>query len=871
MRFFSVLAILWRNLSQRRRLERDLTDEVHSYLQLAADAKVKSGMEEAAARREAAVDLGGAEQVKERVREVRAGHFLAERAQDLRYAWRSLRKAPVYSLTVVLVLALGIGSTVLMFALVDCVVLKGPPFPQANRIFTLWQRIPEEPRVSFSPNEFAAWKERTQVFENLAFVAGTGFTLTGGGEPELVVGRIAPPSLFPVLRTQPALGRAFTEPESNAHVVVLSDALWREKFSARADCLGEAVTLNGEPYTVIGVLPPSFNFEGPDAKLFVPGSLSSPFFAAHPDAHFLRVTGRLKPGVTRAQLDEEVNRLAPQVDDTKGGPTRRYFALSLAELTTGELHTPMLVLLSAVAFLLLIACANVANLTLARISARQNEISIRAALGASRPRLVAQLLTESALLAFIGGIAGAAIAFWGLDLLRKFLVQNLPELARAQIDGRALLFAVAVSTAAGMLFGLGPAFSSSRARWQSALQGATRSTSASNRTRQALVFSEIAIAAVLLIGCALMIRSFISLIHVDPGFRPANVVTAEMVMTKERYAEGPAMLRFYRDSLETVRKLPGAEKVGLVTHLPFGGNNWGNGFDVEDNMGKADADYSAQIRPVSPGYFGAMGIPVREERDFDENNRENSPGVAIVNETLAKRFWPNQSPIGKRIRYDKEWLSIIGVAGNIKEARLDADSDMEIYVPYPQVSAAVLQFVGRDLNYVVSSSSPGAIATELRNALHALDPHGVVKVNTMEALIRESIAQPRFRTWLIGIFAGFALTLACLGIYGVIAYLVTQRYKEIGIRLALGATRANIFQLILGRTFKLATLGVAAGLAGAFFLTRFLSSLLYGVTVHDPLSFLLVPLGLTLVALLAGYFPAHRAAAVDPVKSLRYE
>ncbi len=369
-----------------------------------------------------------------------------------------------------------------------------------------------------------------------------------------------------------------------------------------------------------------------------------------------------------------------------------------------------------------------------------------------------------------------------------------------------------------------------------------------------------------------MMRSFIALLHVDPGFRPANVVTADIVMGNERYPGTPEMLRFYRASLDAIRKLPGVESVGTITHLPFGGNSWGNGFEVEGHDGaKAAADYSAQIRPVSSGYFAALGIPLLAGADFDENQHENTPGVAVVNEALAKRFWPGQSPIGQRIRYDKEWLSIIGVAGNIKEERLEVESDMQIYVAYPQVPPAVLQFVGRDLNYVVRSSSPGAVAAELRGALHAVDPQAVVKVNTMTALIRESTAQPRFRTWLIGIFAGFALTLACLGIYGVIAYLVTQRYKEIGIRLALGATRANIFQLILGRTFKLATLGVAAGLVGAFFLTRFLSSLLYGVTVHDPLSFLLVPLGLTLVALLAGYLPARRAAAVNPVKSLRYE
>jgi predicted permease len=331
------------------------------------------------------------------------------------------------------------------------------------------------------------------------------------------------------------------------------------------------------------------------------------------------------------------------------------------------------------------------------------------------------------------------------------------------------------------------------------------------------------------------------------------------------------MIQFCRTSLERVRSLPGVDAVGVVTHLPFGGNNWGNGFDVEGRTPPPGADYSAQIRPVSPGYFAVLGIPLKQGNDFSDRDNENAPGVAIVNQLLAQRFWPNESPIGKRIRYGKEWLSIVAVCGNIKHARLDANSDMEIYVPYAQVPADVMQFVGRELNYVIRSSSVGSVAADVRTAIRELDPQAVVKVNTMEALIRESTAQPRFRTWLIAIFSAFALALACLGIYGVIAYLVTQRYKEIGIRMALGATRANILQLILGRTVKLAAIGIAAGLLAAFFLSRFLSSILFGITAHDPLTFVSVPLALVLVALLAAYLPARRATRVNPVTSLRYE
>lgn len=867
----SSIKSLWRNVIDRRAIERDLADEVSSYLELSTASKIKQGMSEPEARRAALVELEGAEQVKERVRESRRGYRIEILLQDLRFALRTLRKSPAFSVTVALVLALGIGSTTLMFTIVNSVLLEGPPFPEAHQLFTLWQRIPQEPRVSLSPKEFTAWQKQTQVFESFSFAIGTGFTISGRGDPELVIGRMVTPSFFQALRITPALGRAFSDAEANDQVVVLSHALWRDKFDMRSDVLGQSVTMNGAPYTIVGVLPKTFEFEGPDAKLFVPASLANPIFAQHPDAHFLRVIGRVKSGTSRQQIDAEVNLLGTRVDDLDDTANRRYFALSLKELTTGDLRAPLLVLLSAVGFLLIIACANVANLTLARSNARQSEMALRAALGASRPRLIAQLLTESILLATIGGVIGLAIAVWGLVLLRQFAAQNVPELLGAHLDSRALLFAFGVSAIAGILFGLGPAFSASRTSFQTALKGTMRSTGSADRTRQALVLAEVAIAAVLLIGCALMMRSFAALMHVDPGFRASNVLTANMVMTKERYPDAPVMLRFYRESLAAIRALPGADAVATVTHLPFGGNSWGNGFEVEGQPAQEGADFSAQIRPVSPGYFATLGIPLKQGNDFTERDNENAPGVAIVNAVLAKRFWPNESPVGKRIRYGKEWLSVVGVCGDIKHAKLDADSDMEIYVPYPQVSGDVMKFVGRDLNYVVRSSTPGSVAAALRTTIRTLDPQGVVKVNTMEALIRESTAQPRFRTWLIAIFSAFALTLACLGIYGVIAYLVTQRYKEMGIRIALGATRRNILQVILGRTLKLAAIGIAAGLVTAFFLSQFLASLLFGITTHDPLTFATVPLCLIVVALLAGYIPARRATRVDPVTSLRYE
>jgi len=860
MSLFSHIASLWRNLSRRRQVERELSEEVSSYVDLATHAKLKDGLTEGDARREALVEFGGVEQVKEEVRDVRLGHFLETRWQDLRFGLRTLRKSPAFSLAVVLVLALGIGSTALMFTIVNSVLLEGPPFPEADRLFMLWQRFPQEDHVSFSAREFNAWKKQTEVFETFSGYMGNGFALTG----------------IQTLHTNAALGRVFLDSEGEVgkdHVVILSHAVWRDKFGLRLDVLGQPVVLNGEPYTIVGVMSETFDFPQADVKLWIPLVLDGPFLQQHPDAHFLRVLGRLKPGITPQRLQAEVELLGKRVDAPDDETVRRYFAVSLKEFTTGQLRNPLLVLLCAVGFLLTIACANVANLMLARASARQGEMALRAALGASRPRLIAQLLTEAAVLACLGGLLGLAIAIWGLDLLKLFGAENVPELAHAHINRTALVFVFLISAVSGILFGLGPAFTASRTSFQTALKGTTRSTTGAgaDRTRHALVFAEVALASVLLIGCALMLRSFVALTHVDPGFRPENVVTADAGLMKQHYPDAAAIMRFYRTTLEKVRALPGAQAVGVVTHLPFGGNNWGNSFEIEGRAAPAGTEYSAQMRPASPGYFAALGIPLKEGHDFSESDTETAPGVAIVNETLARQFWPNESPLGKKIRFHKAWLSIVAVSGNIKHNRLDATSDEEIYIPYAQLPADVITFLGRDLTFVVRSANPASTASELRGTIRALDPQIVVKIATMQSLINESIAQPRFRTWLIGVFSIFALTLACLGIYGVIAYLVTQRYKEIGIRIALGATRQNILQLILARTLKLTAAGILAGLIAAFFLSRFLSSILFGITVHDPLTFIAVPACLIAIALLAGYLPARRATRVDPVTSLRYE
>ncbi|MBA3883444.1 MAG: ABC transporter permease [Chthoniobacterales bacterium] len=586
MRLLSRIASLFRNTTRKKEVERDLSEEVSSYVELLTQANMREGLSETDARRAALLELGGAEQVKEQVRDVRMGHFLETRLQDLRFAFRTLRKSPAFSLTVALVLALGLGSTALMFTIVNSVLLKGPPFPQADRLYMLWQQIPQEDHVTFSPREFNAWKKQTEVFESFSMHMGNGFVLTGRGEPELLFGHLVTPSLFATLGAAPALGRVFLETEGTTgqeQVVILSHGLWREKFGMRPDVLGQSLILNGEAHTVVGVMPESFDFPQADTKLWVPAVVDGPFLQQHPDAHLLRVIGRLKEGVTPQRLQAEVDLLGKRVDAPDDTTSRRYFAVSLKEVTTGKIRTPLLVLFSAVGFLLLIACANVANLMLARATARQGEIAIRAALGASRSRLIAQLLTEATLLACTGGLLGLAVAVWGLDLLKFFGAGSIPELAHARLDRSVLSFVFLISALSGILFGLGPAFIASRATFQEALKGGTRSSTGAGaeRTRHALVFAEVALASLLLIGCALMLRSFVALMHVDPGFRAENVVTANAGLMKGPYADAATMIRFYRDSLAKIRTLPGVSAAGVVTHLPFGGNDWGNSFEIE--------------------------------------------------------------------------------------------------------------------------------------------------------------------------------------------------------------------------------------------------------------------------------------------------
>jgi len=860
---------------RKRKLEDEIAEEMRFHVDARTQVNMQEGQTVQEARAAALRQFGNPTRQQEETREADLIGWIETLGNDLRYALRLLQKNFSFTVFAVMALALGIGATTLMFSVVKSLLLEPLPYKDARRIHMVWNKIPHEERISFSTREFLAYAGQSQVFDKLAAFTGNGFVISGQGEPQLVVGQLVTPSLFEVLGVAPELGRGFLDSEGEPghdREVVLSHRLWQERFSGRKDALGQTIIMNGDAYTVVGVMPVSFEFPAPTYKLWVPAVLKAGVFQQHPDAHFLRVLGHLKPGATLSQMQQEVDLLSKRLDPESS--ERRYYSVSLSEMITGAMRRPLLVLLCAVGLLLIIACANVSNMMLARATARQGEMAVRTALGASRKRLVRQLLAETILLSLVGGGVGVLLARVGITLVAGAGSKNMPELARVHLDLTVLAFVFALSSLAGILFGLAPALTGSKTDLQSALRQGVQSSSSrsSERTRSLLVFAEIALSSLLLVCSGLMLRSFVRLVHQDPGFVSDRLVSAQAALMPNRYPDPASLVRFYRNTSERLREIPGVTAVAMTAYLPFGGNNWGNSFEVEGKPIREGEGNSAKIRPVSPGYFHAMQIPLVRGREFATADNESALGVAIINQVLANRFWPNEDPIGRRIRYSEAWLTIVGVCSEVKHESLDEVTEPEIYAPYVQVPAPMLGMAGRDQHYVVRMAGwSGTIAESVRNIIHGQDPEIVVTLNNVQALIDDTTAQPRFRTSLIAIFSGLALVLAGVGIYAVLAYSVTQRFKELGIRLALGAQRADIRQLILGHAFRLAALGTACGLLAAYFFSYFLRALLFGVTIHDPLTYFAVPPLMLGIALLAGYWPAWHASKVSPTISLRCE
>jgi len=803
--------------------------------------------------------------------------------QDVRYAARTLWKSPGFTLVAVAALALGIGANTAIFSVVKAVLLDPLPYPDPGRL--VWVResnpgadIPDEPASAPNYND---WRTQGRSFEAVAAFANAAATLTEGDEPERVPAVSTSANFFQVLGVAPALGRGFLPEEETTgknRVVVLSHGFWQRRFGGSHKALGQTITLSGNPYTVVGVAPAGFRnpVQGPKPpELWYPIAFN--FAQSVRRSDYLSVVGRLKADSTieqaRAELSGIAARLAAEYPSTNAG--WGVTVVPLHERVVGNVRQSLWVLMGVVGFLLLIACANVANLLLARAAARRQEIAVRTALGARRGRIIRQFLTESLLLALAGGGLGLLLAAWGVELLVALSPGNIPRLEEVGLDARVLAFTLVLSAATGLVFGLLPALSASKGDLSGSLKeggsrGATTGRGA-RRLRSSLIVSEIAITVVLLAGAGLMVRSFMAVQSVDPGFSPERVLTFDFALPAAKYKDEPQIAAFYEQLASRAATLPGVERAALVSALPLSGGASVLSFVVEGRPElPPEKVQDAEFFTVTPDFFDVLGIAhVRGER-LNERHREGVPDVGVINETMARKFWPGEDPVGKRLNMGNPatspWITVVGVVGDTRNSALEKE-------PYPQVYLPAAQFRQRSMTFVArTSADPLSLVPAVRRELAALDKDlPLYNVRTMEQVLSESVARRRFQMILIAAFAGVGLLLAAVGIYGVISYSVAQRRHEIGVRMALGAGAPDILRLVVGQGLGLTLAGVGLGIAAALLLTRVLASLLYGVSATDPLTFACVSLALVGVALLACLVPARRATRVDPMVALRYE
>jgi predicted permease len=811
--------------------------------------------------------------------------------QDLRYGARMLLKQPGFTAIAVITLALGIGANTAIFSIVNGLLLNPLPYHNAERLAIIWTHSPGANVAQDwpSPGQFSALKTENSVFEQLALAHGSNVILTGNAEPERLGAVRASSAVFSLLGAQAMLGRVFLPEEDTPDktlTVILSHGLWRRRFGGDPKILGQTITINGRGYSVVGVMPPDFALGHEvmptvggvaQAELLLPLPLSVERMNNHGDENY-NVLARLKPGATVAQAQAELNLAVRRLEQQfpNNYPSSRRFSFSirpLLEQAVGDVRPALYVLLGSVGCVLLIACANVANLLLARAATREREMAVRTAIGAGRRRVVRQLLTESVLLSAVGGALGLLLAVWGLALLRRLDPGDVPRLASIRIDNRVLAFTTAVAMLTGILFGLAPALRSSRVNLAETLKEGGRSLVGGHlRLRNLLVVTEIALSLVLLIGAGLLIRSFLRVQRVEPGFAPQNVLSMRMALVGQAYSDEARRVNFYRQLWERIRRLPGVEAAGGVSALPLtGGIGWGSvtieGYDSSSGQTMIQADG----RSASVGYFETMKIPLIRGRFFAEQDTRESQPVVIVDENMARTYWPNADPLGKRLKFGgadskNPWMTVVGVVANVKHYALDTDSRVALYTPHLQGGAGSLSIAVR------TTSDPLSVAAAVTREARALDPNlPLYDVKTMRQWLSESLARRRFAMLMLGLFAGVAMLLAAVGIYGVMSYTVAQRTREIGIRVALGAQRRDVLRLIVRHGMSLTATGVGLGLVAAIASTRLMVSLLFGVRATDLLTFAVIALSLALVALLACWMPARQATKVDPMIALRQE
>ncbi|HWN99788.1 MAG TPA: ABC transporter permease [Blastocatellia bacterium] len=804
--------------------------------------------------------------------------------RDARFALRTMARKPGFTAVAIIIIALGIGANTAIFSLVRAVLLRPLPFGDPSRLVMVWEdaTFVGFPKNTPAPANYVDWKTRNDVFEDMAALRIRDFNLTGDGVPEKVYAYGVTPNFFSVLDVRPMLGRALADederPEANK-VAVISHSLWQTRYGGDPGIIGREILLDDEKHAVVGVMPRGFQFLDPDVRIWVAAGFT-PRMLANRGGHYLQVVARLKPGVTLDQANSDIKTITAQIAQDHPDEAGRLGAnvITLSEELSGETRRPLIVLLVAVAFVLLIASANLANLLLSRALGRSKEVAVRTALGASRARLVRQLLTESVVLSFAGGVAGVAAAIWSFEFLSHLIPPGLRLSVDLRIDGVVLVFTLALSIIAGLVFGLAPALQSLKVDLNDALKqggGRTSLSAGHRRLQNAMIIGEVALAMVLLVGAGLLIKTFARLRDQYSSLRAESVLSLRTQLPEGRYQAPARRFAFYKQVLERVKVLPGVTSAAYTTSVPLDWKGGTNGISIEGRPVERGDMYDANHRQISPDYFTTMGIALERGRFFDEGDNELSQPVAIINGTMAREFWPGENALGKRFKTSDPdskdpWITIVGVVADLKQMGAEAPVKAEMYMPYQQVSSQPW-YAPRDL-VIRASVPPMSLAAAVIDKVHELDAdQPVSNIRTMKEVLGEEFGQRETGTTLLGVFAALAMLLAAIGLYGVLSYFVSQRIPEFGVRMALGAKRRDILLLVLKRGMGLAAVGLTIGLAASFALTRLMQSLLFEVSASDPIVFASIALLLAAVAFAACVVPALRAAKVDPMIALRYE
>ena len=877
MKWFNTLIARLRALLQRDAVLHDIDEELRAHLEMEIEANRELGMTPEEARLSASKSFGNVASIRDQAYEVKGGGFMESVWQDLRYSGRMLLKHPGFTLVAVLTLSLGIGANTAIFSIVNAVLLRPFPYQTREQLVTLGEFTP---RGSVSYPNFVDWRAQSTLFESISAVrANESYNFTGAGEPERLQGRLVSAGFFSLLGTKPVLGRDFVAEDDRAGAnpaVVLSYPFWSRRFGNDPGVIGKQIALNNLSYTVVGIAPQNFQY-GLDADVSIPIGLSAERFKARGADPGISVVARLKPNVSQQQAQAETEmvyaRMEQQYPETNSG--RRGYLLSLHETFVGDVRQPLLILLGAVGLVLLIACANVANLLLVRASTRKREMSVRVALGASRSRIIRQLLTESLMLAAVGAVLGIVFAHWGASFIANQLPDGIPRLNEASVDLRVLAFTVGVSLLTGLLFGLAPALQASRLNLTETLKEGDRGSSGGRqRLRSLLVVSEVALTLTLLVGAGLLIQSFRRVLQVDPGFNADSLLTMQVSVNNP---DGNQVASFLNQLQDNVRKLPGVKSVAISNGLPLVTANHPV-FFIEGRPLPEPGKAPGAIRyTVSPDYFQTMGIDLLKGRVFAAHDTATTPLTVVIDEALAKHF-QNEDPLGKRISQSadgKPAYEIVGVVRHVEQYSLDAQASQtpQLYLNINQIPTERLPGFTRRINLLTRTDvDPMSLTGPVRSQIAALNKdQPVFNIRTMDQIVSQSVAPRRFSMMLLAVFAVVALALASIGIYGMMSYAVAQRTREIGLRMTLGAQRGNVLAMVIGHGMKLALAGVALGLIAAFAVTRTMKTLQFGVSATDPLTFVAIALLLALVALLACWVPALRATKVDPIIALRYE